>query len=114
LRDLVLVGQSTGGGEVAHYIGRYGSERIAKVVLIGAVPALMLKTDANPEGTPLEVFDGIRKGTATNRARFFRDLSLPFIGFNRPGAQVKDGLRDGLWHEISERTAEAGDAGSQT
>ena len=97
LTDLMLVGHSTGGGEVAHYIGRHGSARVAKVVLVGAVPPLMLKTDANPEGTPIEVFDGIRDGTATNRSQFFRDLTLPFYGFNRPGAEVRDGLRETFW-----------------
>jgi non-heme chloroperoxidase len=97
LKDLALVGHSTGGGEVAHYIGRHGSKRVAKVVLVGAVPPLMLKTDANPEGTPLEVFDGIRKGTATNRSQYFKDLTLPFYGFNRPGAKVNEGLRESFW-----------------
>lgn len=97
LNNVVLVGHSTGGGEVAHYIGRHGSKRVAKVVLVGAVPPLMLKTDANPEGTPLSVFDDIRKGTAINRSQFFRDLAMPFYGFNRPGAKVNDGLRDSFW-----------------
>ncbi|MQT12402.1 alpha/beta fold hydrolase [Segnochrobactrum spirostomi] len=97
LKDLVLVGHSTGGGEVAHYIGRHGTARVAKVVLVGAVPPLMLKTEANPEGTPLEVFDGIRKGTATNRSQFFKDLTTPFYGFNRDGAKIVEGLRDSFW-----------------
>ncbi len=97
LNNLVMIGHSTGGGEVAHYIGRHGSKRVAKVVLVGAVPPLMLKTAANPEGTPLEVFDGIRKGTATNRSQFFKDLTMPFYGFNRPGAKVDDGLRESFW-----------------
>jgi non-heme chloroperoxidase len=97
LNNLVLVGHSTGGGEVAHYIGRHGSKRVAKVVLVGAVPPLMLKTAANPEGTPIEVFDGIRKGTATNRSQFFKDLTTPFYGFNRPGAKTNDGLRESFW-----------------
>ncbi|WP_407167180.1 alpha/beta fold hydrolase [Bradyrhizobium sp. ORS 111] len=97
LNNVVLVGHSTGGGEVAHYIGRHGSNRVAKVVLVGAVPPLMLKTDANPEGTPLSVFDEIRKGTATNRSQFFKDLTMPFYGFNRPGAKVNDGLRESFW-----------------
>jgi non-heme chloroperoxidase len=82
---------------VAHYIGRHGSKRVAKVVLVGAVPPLMLKTAANPEGTPLEVFDGIRKGTATNRSQFFKDLTMPFYGFNRPGAKANDGLCQSFW-----------------
>lgn len=97
LREATLVGHSTGGGEVAHYIGRHGSARVAKVVLVGAVPPLMLKTANNPEGTPLEVFDGIRKGTATNRSQFFKDLTMPFYGFNRPGAKVSEGLRESFW-----------------
>ena len=97
LNNLVMIGHSTGGGEVAHYIGRHGSKRVAKIVLVGAVPPLMLKTAANPEGTPLEVFDGIRKGTATNRSQFFKDLTMPLYGFNRPGAKVNDGLRESFW-----------------
>ena len=97
LKNLVMIGHSTGGGEVAHYIGRHGSARVAKVVLVGAVPPLMLKTAANPEGTPLEVFDGIRKGTATNRSQFFKDLTTPFYGFNRPGAKISEGLRESFW-----------------
>ncbi len=97
LKDLVMIGHSTGGGEVAHYIGRHGTARVAKVVLVGAVPPLMLKTEANPEGTPLEVFDGIRQGTATNRSQFFKDLTLPFYGFNREGAKVNEGFRDSFW-----------------
>jgi non-heme chloroperoxidase len=97
LKNIVLIGHSTGGGEVAHYIGRHGTSRVAKVVLVGAVPPLMLKTDANPEGTPLEVFDGIRKGTAGDRSQFFKDLTMPFYGFNRAGAKVNDGLRNSFW-----------------
>jgi non-heme chloroperoxidase len=97
LNNLVLVGHSTGGGEVAHYIGRHGSKRVDKVVLVGAVPPLMLKTAANPEGTPIEVFDGIRKGTATNRSQFFRDLAIPFYGVNRPGAKTNEALCESFW-----------------
>jgi non-heme chloroperoxidase len=97
LKDLVMIGHSTGGGEVAHYIGRHGTARVAKVVLVGAVPPLMLKTESNPEGTPLEVFDGIRQGTATNRSQFFKDLTLPFYGFNREGAKVTEGFRESFW-----------------
>jgi non-heme chloroperoxidase len=97
LNSLVMIGHSTGGGEVAHYIGRHGSKRVAKVVLVGAVPPLMLKTAANPEGTPLEVFDGIRKGTANNRSQFFKDLTMPFYGFDRPGAKTNEGLRESFW-----------------
>ncbi len=94
LRRAILVGHSTGGGEVAHYIGRHGSSRVAKVVLVGAVPPLMLKGPDNPEGTPLEVFDSIRAGVATNRSQFYYDLTIPFYGFNRAGAQVNEGLRE--------------------
>ncbi|TKI07835.1 alpha/beta fold hydrolase [Martelella alba] len=97
LRDVILVGHSTGGGEVAHYIGRHGTARVAKVVLVGAVPPLMLQTADNPEGTPLAVFDGIRQGTALNRSQFFRDLALPFYGFNRAGAEINTGLQESFW-----------------
>ncbi|MER8579639.1 alpha/beta hydrolase [Mesorhizobium sp. M1423] len=97
LRDMILVGHSTGGGEIAHYVGRHGTGRVAKMVLVGAVPPLMLKTDANPQGTPLEVFDGIRKSTAGDRSRFFKELSMPFYGFNKEGAEVNEGLRDTFW-----------------
>jgi len=97
LKNVVLIGHSTGGGEVVHYIGRHGTSRVAKVVLVGAVPPLMLKTANNPEGTPLEVFDSIRKGTATNRSQFFKDLTMPFYGFNRPGAKISEGLRESFW-----------------
>ncbi|MXQ14601.1 alpha/beta fold hydrolase [Microvirga makkahensis] len=97
LRDIVMIGHSTGGGEVAHYIGRHGSARVAKVVLVGAVPPLMLKTETNPEGTPMEVFDGIRQNTAGDRSQFFKDLTIPFYGFNRDGAKVNEGLRESFW-----------------
>jgi non-heme chloroperoxidase len=97
LRDAVMVGHSTGGGEVAHYIGRHGTARVAKAVLVGAVPPLMLKTVANPDGVPIDVFDGIRKGTFENRSQFFMDLTMPFYGFNRPGAKVSEGLRQAFW-----------------
>jgi non-heme chloroperoxidase len=97
LRDIVLVGHSTGGGEVAHYIGRHGTGRVAKAVLVGAVPPLMLKTEANPGGLPLTVFDGIRKGTFDNRAQFYKDLAIPFYGYNRPGATLSEGVRDSFW-----------------
>ncbi len=86
LKDIILVGHSTGGGEVAHYIGRHGTKRVAKLVLVGAVPPLMVKTPANPGGLPLSVFDGIRKGTLENRSQFYKDLSIPFYGYNRKGA----------------------------
>jgi non-heme chloroperoxidase len=94
LHDATLVGHSTGGGEVARYIGRHGSGRVAKAVLLAAVPPLMLKTDANPEGLPLHVFDGLRDGVAKDRSQFYKDLALPFYGANRPGAQVSQGILD--------------------
>jgi len=96
LRDAVLVGHSTGGGEVTRYIGRHGTARVAKIILVGAVPPL-LKTEANPGGLPIEVFDGIRQGTYDNRSQFFRDLALPFYGYNREGAEVSEGIRDSFW-----------------
>ncbi|MFB9124326.1 alpha/beta hydrolase [Paraburkholderia dipogonis] len=97
LQDATLVGHSTGGGEVAHYIGRHGTQRVAKAVLIGAVPPLMLKTGSNPNGTPIDVFDGIRKGVEDDRSQFFKDLALPFYGYNRPGAKVSQGVIDSFW-----------------
>ncbi len=97
LRDAVLVGHSTGGGEVAHYIGRHGTARVAKAVLVGAVPPLMLQTETNKEGTPRAAFDAIRTGVFDNRAQFFKDLTLPFYGYNRPGAQVSEGIRESFW-----------------
>jgi len=97
LRNAVMVGHSTGGGEVARYIGRHGTGRVAKAVLVGAVPPQMLKTAANPGGLPRDVFDGIRKGTFDNRAQFFKDLTLPFYGYNRPGAKVSEGVREAFW-----------------
>jgi non-heme chloroperoxidase len=97
LRNAVHVGHSTGGGEVARYIGRHGSRRVAKAVLIGAVPPLMLRTAANPGGLPLEVFDQIRAAVLADRSKFFKDLSLPFYGYNRPGAKVSEGVRESFW-----------------
>jgi len=97
LKDAIHVGHSTGGGEVTRYIGRHGTQRVAKAVLIGAIPPLMLKTAANPGGLPLEVFDGIRAGVAADRSQFFKDLSLPFYGYNRPGAKISEGVRDSFW-----------------
>ncbi|MBP1853359.1 alpha/beta fold hydrolase [Rhizobium halophytocola] len=101
LKDAIHVGHSTGGGEVARYVGRYGGEgRVAKAVLIGAVPPIMLKTEANPEGLPLDVFDGFRKALADNRAQFFRDVPAgPFYGFNRDGAEVSQGVIDNWWRQ---------------
>jgi non-heme chloroperoxidase len=97
LEDAIHVGHSTGGGEVARYIGRHGTERVAKAVLIGAVPPLMLKTPANPGGTPIEVFDDQRKAVLSDRSQFWKDLIAPFYGANRPGAKVSQGLRDSFW-----------------
>jgi non-heme chloroperoxidase len=97
LRDAIHVGHSTGGGEVARYIGRHGSKRVAKAVLIGAVPPIMLKTDSNPGDLPMEVFDSIRAGVANNRPQFYKDLTLPFYGYNRAGAKVSEGIREHWW-----------------
>jgi non-heme chloroperoxidase len=97
LREAVMVGHSTGGGEVTRYVGRHSTSRVAKVVLVGAVPPLMLKTADNPGGLPLEVFDGIRKGTYDNRSQFFMDLTTPFYGYNREGAQISEGVRQSFW-----------------
>jgi non-heme chloroperoxidase len=97
LRDAVHVGHSTGGGEVARYIGRHGTKRVSKAVLIGAVPPTMLKTPGNPGGLPMDVFDQIRAGVQSDRSQFFKDLSAPFYGANRPGAKVSQGLRDSFW-----------------
>ncbi|WP_404994263.1 alpha/beta fold hydrolase [Cupriavidus pauculus] len=97
VRDAALVGHSTGGGEVAHYIGRHGTRRVSQAVLIGAVPPQMLKTATNPGGLPIDVFDGIRKGVAENRSQFYRDLAMPFHGYNRPGAKPVQGTIDAFW-----------------
>ena len=97
LKEAIHVGHSTGGGEVARYIGRHGSNRAAKAVLIGAVPPLMLKTQANPGGLPMEIFDQNRAAVRADRSQFFKDLSAPFYGANRDGAKVSQGLRDSFW-----------------
>src|SRR6266704_3509437 len=97
LKDAVLVGHSTGGGEVARYIGRHGTKRVAKAVLVAAVPPLMLKTPANPEGLPMDVFDGIRAGVVADRSQFFKDLTMTFYSYNRPGAKISDGVRESFW-----------------
>jgi len=97
LRNAIHVGHSTGGGEVARYLGRHGTSRVAKAVLIGAVPPLMVKTPANPGGLPLDVFDQMRAGVAADRSQFFRDLAIPFYGYNRPGAKISEGVRDSFW-----------------
>ena len=97
LKDAIHVGHSTGGGEVARYIGRHGTKRVAMAVLIGAIPPLMLKTPANPGGTPIEAFDQIRSGVLADRSQFWKDLSLPFYGYNRPGAKISEGVRGSFW-----------------
>ncbi len=97
LKDFIIVGHSTGGGEVARYIGRHGTDRVAKAVLVGAVPPIMIKTPGNPGGLPKDVFDGIRTGVAHNRSQFYLDLTTPFYGYNRPGATPSDGLRQNFW-----------------
>jgi non-heme chloroperoxidase len=97
LKHVILVGHSTGGGEVARYIGRHGTKHVAKAVLIGAVPPLMLKTAANPGGLPMDAFDQIRAAVRSDRSQFFKDLSAQFYGANRPGSKVSQGLRDSFW-----------------
>lgn len=99
LKNATLIGHSTGGGEVARYLGRYGSKRVARAVLIGAITPLMLKTDKNPEGVPLSVFDGLRASVVSDRSQFFRDLSAPFYGYNQPGAKESQGVRDSFWRQ---------------
>jgi non-heme chloroperoxidase len=97
LRNAIHIGHSTGGGEVARYIGRHGTKLVAAAVLISSVPPLMVKTAANPGGTPIEAFDALRRGVASNRAQFYKDLTLPFYGYNRPGATVSEGVREHWW-----------------
>jgi non-heme chloroperoxidase len=99
LRDIVLVGHSTGGGVITRYVGRHGTSRVAKMVLVGAIPPLMVKTDKNPEGTPIDVFDGLRSQLLADRSQFYEDLSAPFYGANRPGSTVSKGLRDQFWQQ---------------
>jgi len=99
LTSVTLVGHSTGGGEVVRYIARHGTERVAKAVLIGAIPPLLLKTNANPGGSPIEAFDQIRAGVQADRAQYFKDLTLPFYGYNRPGAKVSEGVRESFVHQ---------------
>ena len=99
LKDAVMVGHSTGGGEVARYIGRHGTSRVAKAVLVSAVPPLMLKTEANPDGLPIEVFDGLRAGLTADPSQFYRDFADPFFGTNRAGAEVSQGARDAFWFQ---------------
>jgi non-heme chloroperoxidase len=97
LKNAIHIGHSTGGGEVTRYIGRHGTNRVAKVALIGAIPPLMLKTEANPDGLPLKVFDQLRSGVAADRSQFFKELSLPFYGYNREGAKISEGVRESFW-----------------
>lgn len=97
LKDAILVGHSTGGGEVARYLGRHGTKRVAKAALISAVTPLMLKTEKNPTGSPIEVFDGLRAALAANRPQFYKDITMPFYGFNRPGAKISEGIREHWW-----------------
>ena len=97
LNDVTMVGHSTGGGEVARYIGRYGTSRVARAVLIAAVPPIMVKTPANPEGLPIEVFDGLRAGLAKDRSQFYKDFAINFYGVNRSGAKVSQGVLDQFW-----------------
>jgi non-heme chloroperoxidase len=97
VKDITLVGHSTGGGEVARYIGRHGTSRVARAVLVGAITPLMLKAEANPNGTPIEAFDSIRAGVVGDRSQFYKDLSSPFFGANRPDSKVSQGLRDAFW-----------------
>jgi non-heme chloroperoxidase len=99
LKDAIHVGHSTGGGEVARYIARHGTRRVAKAILVGAIPPLMLKTAANSGGLPIQVFDGIRAGVLADRSQFFKDLTEAFYGANRPGAKVSQGLRDSFWRQ---------------
>jgi len=99
LRGVTLAGHSTGGGEVARYVGRHGTSRLSKVVLVSAIPPIRLQTAANPEGAPLAAFDEVRRGVATDRAQYYHDLSVPFFGLNRPGAKVSMGVRDAFWHQ---------------
>jgi non-heme chloroperoxidase len=97
LKDAIHVGHSTGGGEVTRYLGKYGTRRVAKAVLISAIPPLMVKTASNPGGLPIEVFDGLRANVVKDRSQFWKDLSMPFYGYNRPGAKVSEGVRESFW-----------------
>jgi non-heme chloroperoxidase len=99
LRDVIHIGHSTGGGEVARYIGRHGTSRASRAVLIGAIPPLMLKTERNPTGTPIEIFDELRSNVQADRSCFWNELSLPFYGFNRPNAKVSEGVRQAFWRQ---------------
>jgi non-heme chloroperoxidase len=97
LTKVIMIGHSTGGGEVARYLGRHGTKRVAKAVLIGAVPPVMLQKESNPGGLPMSVFDGLRAAQVADRSQFFKDLSMPFYGYNRPGAKISEGVRESFW-----------------
>ncbi len=99
LRDAIHIGHSTGGGEVARYVARYGKGRVAAAILISSVPPVMVKSDKNPGGLPIEVFDQIRQNTAYNRPQYYQDFTLPFYGYNRPGAKISQGIRDNWWRQ---------------
>jgi non-heme chloroperoxidase len=99
LRDAIHIGHSTGGGEVVRYIGRHGTERVAKAVLISAIPPVMVKSGTDPEGTPIEAFDGLRAAVLADRSQFWKDLSLPFYGYNKPGAEISEGVREAFWRQ---------------
>jgi non-heme chloroperoxidase len=98
-KDAILIGHSTGGGEVVRYLARHGTSRVSKVILISSIPPLMLKTPANPDGTPMEAFDQLRAALLADRSQFFKDFSMQFYGYNRPGAKVSEGVRDNFWHQ---------------
>jgi non-heme chloroperoxidase len=99
LKSAIMIGHSTGGGEVARYLGRHGTNRVAKAVLISAVPPLMLKTEKNPTGQPISAFDSLRAALAENRPQFYKDITLPFYGYNRPGAKISEGIREHWWFQ---------------
>ena len=107
LKDAVHIGHSTGGGEVIRYVAKFGKGRVAKVVLISSIPPKLLKSKENPAGLPLEVFDGLRNGTAYQRSQFYQDITIPFYGFNRPGAKVSQGIRDNWWRQGMMGSAQA-------
>jgi non-heme chloroperoxidase len=99
LKDAIIAGHSTGGGEVAHYLGQHGTKRVAKAVLIAAVPPYLLKTDKSPAGVPMAVFDGLRAGLASDRSQFYKDFTIPFYGYNRQGAKISEGVREHWWQQ---------------
>jgi non-heme chloroperoxidase len=107
LKDAVHIGHSTGGGEVTRYVAKYGKGRVAKAVLISSIPPMLLKSDKNPAGLPLEVFNQLRDGTAYHRAQFYQDITMPFYGFNRPGATISQGIRDNWWRQGMMGSAQA-------